>query len=114
MILVLFVMFLIVLFLCIFFGMNAHNSCQAFWFFKSYTDVPASVLVLIAFACGIVVSLLLVIFMKFKSSSSSSEQKEEKPLENQDYKKGRKTVRNPFSKKNHEPVKDTSDISYKG
>lgn len=82
MIVALIVFLLVVVFMAFFFGKNLSNACN-FWFFKSFTNVPVSVLVLIAFAVGIVFSILVFIIAKIKKStesdSSEPKVKKEKP-----------------------------------
>lgn len=53
------VFLLVIVFLAFFIGKNLSNVCT-FWFFKTYTDLPVAVLVFIAFAAGIVFSLILI------------------------------------------------------
>lgn len=65
-----------------FIGKNLSNVCTL-WLFKTYTQLPVAVLVLIAFGAGIVFSLLLLMISKFKASVASnavaeSEAKKEK------------------------------------
>ena len=74
MIFTLIVFIILVVFLAFFFGRNLSNLCT-FWFFKTYTDLPIAVLVLIAFGVGIVFSLLLVVFVKLRSSSKNKSEK---------------------------------------
>lgn len=64
------VFFLIILsFLAAFIGYNISNECSI-WLLKNFTDVPVSVLVLISFGAGIVVSILVIIAAKLKKSAS--------------------------------------------
>lgn len=65
-----------------FIGKNLSNVCTL-WLFKTYTQLPVAVLVLIAFGAGIVFSLLLLMISKFKAPVASnavaeSEAKKEK------------------------------------
>ncbi len=66
MIFLLVVFLLVVVFLAFFIGMNLSNLCTI-WLFKTFTDVPVTLLVLIAFGSGIVVSLLLFIIASNKN-----------------------------------------------
>lgn len=50
-----------------FIGKNLQNVCSL-WLFKSFENVPSAVLVLIAFAAGIVFCILLIIIYKLKKS----------------------------------------------
>lgn len=78
MIFTLIVFMLLSVFLAFFIGKNLSNLCT-FWFFKTYTDLPVTVLVLIAFGAGIVFSLLLVLLTKFRSSSKNKSVTKIKP-----------------------------------
>ncbi|MCR4743031.1 MAG: hypothetical protein K5866_09210 [Treponema sp.] len=69
MIFTLIVLLLVIVFFAFFIGMNLSNICQSFWFFKTYTNIPVAVLVLIAFAAGIVISILVFLVAKLKSSA---------------------------------------------
>ena len=69
--------------------MNLSNICQSFWFFKTYTNIPVAVLVLIAFAAGIVVSILFFLVAKLKASAKEDRERqvivqEEKPSKRQE------------------------------
>lgn len=61
----------LVVFLAFFVGHNITNVCN-FWFFKDYTNLPVTILVFIAFASGIVLSLLCVFFARLKKSDEAS------------------------------------------
>lgn len=71
MIFTLIVFLLVVVFMAFFIGKNLTNVCTL-WLFKTYTELPVAVLVLIAFGAGIVFSLLLVMIHKFKKSLAAS------------------------------------------
>jgi len=71
----------IVVFLASFVGFNLGNICQSFWFFKTYTNIPVIVLVFIAFAAGIVLSLLCVFFAKLRKASDEAEEVDYKKQE---------------------------------
>jgi len=62
---------LVVVFLAFFIGMNLSNLCTL-WIFKTYTEVPVAILVLIAFGAGIVFSLLLMLISKLRASMTTS------------------------------------------
>lgn len=62
---------LIVVFMAFFIGKNLQNVC-VLWFFKTFENIPTSVLVLIAFAAGIVFCILLMLIFKLKKSFSDS------------------------------------------
>lgn len=57
---------LLIIFLAFFIGKNLTNLCTL-WIFKTFTELPVSLLVLISFAAGIIFSLLLVLFFKLKT-----------------------------------------------
>jgi len=65
-----------VVFLAFFVGLNIGNVCT-FWFFKTYTDVPAAVLVLIAFGAGIIVAILFMLIAKLRGPSPAELEKKE-------------------------------------
>lgn len=62
----------LVVFLAVFIGHNISNVCT-FWFFKTYTDLPVTILVFIAFGSGIVLSLLCVLFARLRKSDEEKE-----------------------------------------
>ncbi len=61
----------IVVFLAFFVGLNLENVCSI-WFFKQYTDIPVSVLVFIAFAAGIIFSILIYFISQLRKPSSQN------------------------------------------
>ena len=63
-----------------FIGMNLSNVCT-FWFFKTYTNLPVSVLTLIAFGAGIIFALLFILVAKMKAPPSDAEARAAKKLE---------------------------------
>ena len=67
MVITLIVFLAIVIFMAVFIGKNLQNVCSL-WLFKSFENVPSAVLVLIAFAAGIVFCILLIIIYKLKKS----------------------------------------------
>lgn len=79
MIFTLIVFLLVVVFMAFFIGKNLTNVCTL-WIFKTYTDLPVAVLVLIAFGAGIVISLLFMVISKFKKSMKTSEVNEPEPV----------------------------------
>ena len=64
MILALIIILLIILFLAFFIGKNLTNVCTI-WLFQTYTDKSVVVVIFIAFAAGIVFSLLCYLIAKF-------------------------------------------------
>ena len=64
----------LVVFLAFFVGNNISNACT-FWFFKTYTDLPVTILVFIAFGAGIVLSLLCVFLARLRKSDEESVRK---------------------------------------
>jgi len=60
-----------VVFLAFFIGYNISNTC-AFWLFKTYESLPVLTLVFIAFACGIVFSIFVIILCRYFKSRSKS------------------------------------------
>lgn len=72
MIAALIVILLIILFLAFFVGKNLTNVCTL-WLFKTYTDLSVTVIVFIAFAAGIVFSLLCYLVAKLIRASHENE-----------------------------------------
>lgn len=56
----------VAVFMAFFVGFNLSNTCNI-WFFQNYTNIPVFVLVMIAFASGIVVSILFILIAKLKA-----------------------------------------------
>ena len=71
MIVTLILFLVLVVFLAFFIGFNLSNVCT-FWFFKTYENLPVAVLVLISFAAGIVLSILVYMIAKLKKSLTAS------------------------------------------
>lgn len=63
------VILLLVIFLALFIGKNLTYVCT-FWLIKTYTDLPVAVLALIAFGCGVVVSLLIFLMTILKKAAA--------------------------------------------
>lgn len=78
MVFTLIVLILLVVFLAFFVGKNLSSVCSTFWFFKNYQNVSGILLVLIAFAAGILVALLCVCIYKLKSNPDDSYKRERK------------------------------------
>ena len=72
MIAALIIILLIILFLAFFVGKNLTNVCT-FWLFKTYTDLSVTVIVFIAFAAGIVFSLLCYLVAKLIRTSHEND-----------------------------------------
>ena len=70
MIFALILVLIFIAFLACFIGLNAKYSC-AFWFFKTYSEAPVAVLVLIAFGAGIIVAILFMLISKLRASAQS-------------------------------------------
>ena len=80
MILTLILILLLVVFMAFFIGMNLSNVCS-FWFFKTYTNLPVSILALIAFGAGIVFALLFILVAKMKAPPTDAEERAKRKLE---------------------------------
>lgn len=65
MVFMLILILLIVIFLALFVGFNLSNVCTL-WLFKTFENLPVSILVFVAFGAGIVVSILFFIVAKIK------------------------------------------------
>ena len=72
MIAALIIILLIILFLAFFIGKNLTNVCTL-WLFKTYTDKSVVVVIFIAFAAGIVFSILCYLVAKFIRLSHENE-----------------------------------------
>ena len=72
MIAALIIILLIILFLAFFIGKNLTNVCTL-WLFKTYTDKSVVVVIFIAFAAGIVFSILCYLIAKFIKISHENE-----------------------------------------
>ena len=77
---------LIFIFLAFFVGKNLSNICT-FWFFKTYTDLSVTVIVFIAFAAGIIFSLLCYLVAKLIRSTHENEVADARKLGLKDQKK---------------------------
>ena len=60
----------IVIFIALFIGKNLGNSCPV-WFFKSFEDKNVAVIIFIAFAAGIVFSLVCMLIGKFAAAGKN-------------------------------------------
>lgn len=67
---------LIIIFIALFVGFNLSNTCTL-WLFKTFENLPVSVLVFVAFAAGIVVAILFLSVAKIKRSSKSADKEKE-------------------------------------
>ena len=72
MIAALIIILLIILFLAFFIGKNLTNVCTL-WLFKTYTDKSVVVVIFIAFAAGIIFSILCYLIAKFIKLSHENE-----------------------------------------
>ncbi len=72
MIAALIIILLILIFLAFFIGKNLTNVCTI-WLFKSYTDKSVIVVIFIAFAAGIIFSLLCYLVAKLVRTSHENE-----------------------------------------
>lgn len=109
------VFLLVIVFLAFFIGKNLSNVCT-FWFFKTYTDLPVAVLVFIAFAAGIVFSLILislsrVLKARAKEKSSVQSTASDKTVADKKAKKDRPRLFKGSLAKSSELNKKNSDNS---
>ena len=72
MVVALILILLVCIFLAFFVGKNITNLCT-FWLFKTYTDLSVTVIVFIAFAAGIVFSLLCYLAARLMKSSRKAQ-----------------------------------------
>ena len=119
MIAALIIILLIILFLAFFIGKNLTNVCTL-WLFKTYTDKSIVVVIFIAFAAGIVFSLLCYLVAKLVRVSHENEiadardyaKKQQKKDEKQQKKLARhapKVKPEPEPKTNVESSKENTD-----
>ena len=80
MVVTLILILLIIIFMAFFIGMNLANVCT-FWFFKTFTNLPVSVLTLISFGAGIIFALLFILVAKMKAPPSDAEARAARKLE---------------------------------
>jgi uncharacterized integral membrane protein len=119
MIAALIIILLVILFLAFFIGKNLTNVCTL-WLFKTYTDKSVVVVIFIAFAAGIVFSLLCYLIAKFIRLSHENEiadaknyaKKQQKKDEKQNRKLAKhaaKAKAEPEVKTNIESPKENTD-----
>ena len=119
MIAALIIILLVILFLAFFIGKNLTNVCTL-WLFRTYTDKSVVVVIFIAFAAGIVFSLLCYLIAKFIRLSHENEiadaknyaKKQQKKDEKQNRKLAKhaaKAKAEPEVKTNIESPKENTD-----
>ena len=114
MIAALIIILLIILFLAFFIGKNLSNVCTL-WLFKTYTDKSVVVVIFIAFAAGIIFSLLCYLIAKFIRLSHENEVADARNLGLKEKKKQEKIERKLAKKapaaaptKSENPVESSS------
>ena len=114
MIAALIVILLIILFLAFFIGKNLSNVCTL-WLFKTYTDKSIVVVIFVAFAAGIIFSLLCYLIAKFIRLSHENEVADARNLGLKEKKKKEKIERKLAKKasaaapsKSENPVESSS------
>ncbi|MBR5032915.1 MAG: hypothetical protein IKX70_04545 [Treponema sp.] len=114
MIAALIVILLIILFLAFFIGKNLSNVCTL-WLFKTYTDKSIVVVIFVAFAAGIIFSLLCYLIAKFIRLSHENEVADARNLGLKEKKKQEKIERKLAKKasaaapsKSENPVESSS------
>ena len=80
MVVTLILILLIVIFMAFFIGLNLSNVCT-FWFFKTFTNLPVSVLALISFGAGIIFALLFILVAKMKAPPTDAEERAARRLQ---------------------------------
>lgn len=70
----------IVVILAFFIGKNIGNVCSI-WFFNTFENVPVATLVFIAFAAGIVFSIICIIIYKIRESDKEDRAEKRKKAE---------------------------------
>ena len=119
MIAALIVILLIILFLAFFIGKNLSNVCTL-WLFKTYTDKSIVVVIFVAFAAGIIFSLLCYLIAKFIRLSHENEVADARNLGLKEKKKQEKIERKLAKKasaaapsKSENPVESSSKFTDK-
>ena len=119
MIAALIIILLIILFLAFFIGKNLSNVCTL-WLFKTYTDKSVVVVIFIAFAAGIIFSILCYLIAKFIRLSHENEVADARNLGLKEKKKQEKIERKLAKKasaaapaKSENPVESSSKSSDK-
>ena len=119
MIAALIIILLIILFLAFFIGKNLSNVCTL-WLFKTYTDKSIGVVIFIAFAAGIIFSILCYLIAKFIRLSHENEVADARNLGLKEKKKQEKIERKLAKKastaapsKSENPVESSSKSSDK-
>lgn len=114
MIAALIIILLIILFLAFFIGKNLTNVCTL-WLFKTYTDKSIVVVIFVAFAAGIIFSLLCYLIAKFIRLSHENEVADARNLGLKEKKKQEKIERKLAKKasaaapsKSENPVESSS------
>ena len=114
MIAALIIILLIILFLAFFIGKNLSNVCTL-WLFKTYTDKYVVVVIFVAFAAGIIFSLLCYLIAKFIRLSHENEVADARNLGLKEKKKQEKIERKLAKKasaaapsKSENPVESSS------
>ena len=114
MIAALIIILLIILFLAFFIGKNLSNVCTL-WLFRTYTDKSVVVVIFIAFAAGIIFSLLCYLIAKFIRLSHENEVADARNLGLKEKKKQEKIERKLAKKasaaapsKSENPVESSS------
>ena len=119
MIAALIIILLIILFLAFFIGKNLTNVCTL-WLFRTYTDKSVVVVIFIAFAAGIIFSILCYLIAKFIRLSHENEVADARNLGLKEKKKQEKIERKLAKKasaatpaKSENPVESSSKSSDK-
>ena len=114
MIAALIIILLILIFLAFFIGKNLSNVCTL-WLFKTYTDKSIVVVIFVAFAAGIIFSLLCYLIAKFIRLSHENEVADARNLGLKEKKKQEKIERKLAKKasaaapsKSENPVESSS------
>ena len=114
MIAALIIILLIIIFLAFFIGKNLTNVCTL-WLFKTYTDKSVVVVIFIAFAAGIIFSILCYLIAKFIRLSHENEVADARNLGLKEKKKQEKIERKLAKKasaaapsKSENPVESSS------
>ena len=104
------VLICVIIFMAFFIGKNIGNICTL-WIFKTFENIPVSVLVLTTFAAGVLFALICVILIKLNSSMKS--EPENKPIKREKI-KTKKSLLKKADKINKELSKtDTQDDTKK-
>lgn len=100
-------MLIFVILIALFIGKNLGNSCPV-WFFKSFDSTNVAIIIFLAFAAGIVFSLICVFIGKINLSSKNSKKNDEG--KNEKNKEKKSLIKKIKSETNQESSENKSEV----